>query len=388
MKITRAILIVGLLLALGGTALPGVAADSGVTVFVTSQRFEGGVMYWRSDTGLIWVLFNDGQVQAFPSTAYGRLPDNPFFGAPSGRIRPINGFGKVWGNYQTVRDRLGWATLPELGYVTRIVTRGSAVYLVQLDASVVQIDPNNTWHLASIIPQPAPSAPRIVSVQVQPDPVELGGSLRITWRVTGTDVVLIEGWDADSSSPSPFTVLTDLPLVGSTLVSVPASLKTDVRIVIWGANRAQGYSPVPMYERLVQSSVTVHVKRGAVQTDYSRAAFQRYERGFMIWRADTGAVMVFWGDQAGQVNLFPERTYGGLPDNPVSLETPPGRVRPVSGFGRVWGNFQVVRDQLGWALGPEEAYTTVIQTFTGTASDSFTVPDGRALYVTGTSWSF
>jgi hypothetical protein len=388
MKITRAILIVGLVLALGSTALPGVAADDGVTVAVTSQRFEGGVMYWRSDTGLIWVLFNDGLVQAFPSSTYGRLRDNPFRNPPPGRVRPINGFGRVWGCYRTVRDRLGWATLPELGFVTRIVTRGSSIYLVQLDGSVVQIDPNSTWHLASTIPQPAPSAPRIVSVQAQPDPVDLGGSLQITWQVTGVDLVLIELWDTDSPNPAPFTVLTDLPLTGSSLVGVPAILKADVRIVIWGANRARGYSPVTMYERLVQSSVTVHVKRGEVKTDYSRAAFQRYERGFMIWRADTGEVMVFWGDQAGQVNFLPERAYGWLPDNPVTQATPPDRVRPINGFGRVWGNFQTIRDQLGWAVGHEEAYTTVIQSFTATGSGSFTIPDGRILYVTGTSWSF
>ncbi len=203
--------------------------------------------------------------------------------------------------------------------------------------------------------------------------------------MTGTDLVLLEAYDAANLSV-PFTVLQGLPLAGSAPVTMPAVLSGEVQIRIWGANRYLYYSPVPMYLRLVQQTISVGVQQPAARTDYAPAAYQKYDGGFMIWRGDTGAVVVFWGASAGQTTVFPENVYGVLPDNP-SQAVPAGRVLPIMGFGKVWANYPAVRNGLGWALGPEESYTLTIQT-SGTGVESFRLPDGRWVNVTGTSWTF
>ena len=49
------------------------------------------------------------------------------------------------------------------------------------------------------------------------------------------------------------------------------------------------------------------------------------------------------------------------------------------------GNYTVVRNGLGYALGPEEAFTLTIQTTIWTHLDSYRLPDGRWARITGYS---
>lgn len=78
---------------------------------ITYEVFEGGYMMWWSNTGSIWVLYNNGQTEHFPSTRYGGFSDySHTVGAPAGRYIPPQGFGKVWSYFPHVRNRLGWAT--------------------------------------------------------------------------------------------------------------------------------------------------------------------------------------------------------------------------------------------------------------------------------------
>lgn len=274
------------LLAVAGAAVWPVAADSALTVYVTSQSFEGGRMYWRSDTGTIWVFVYTGQSYTFPVSSYSYLPDNPYSNQPSGYVRAINGFGKIWGSRSDVRSQLGWAYTSEIGFYTSIVTQGAypytTTYLTELDSRIIQINYNGTWQYVSSVPQPPPVVP-------QP-----GG------------------------------------------------------------------------------------------TDYTQAAYQKYERGFMIWRADAGRVIVFWGGQTGPVTTYEQNVYGLLPDNPIAY-VPVGCIRSINGFGKVWGNYPSVRAGIGCALGPEEAYTlTVIRSG---STQSFRLPDGRWAVVNGPTWT-
>ncbi len=84
------------------------------------QPFDSGLMFWRSDTHEIYVLFNDGTFWPFQDTwAEGRVL--PAEEPPAGHYQPVRGFGKVWAEgdklYRIdVRTRLGWATAPEQSY--------------------------------------------------------------------------------------------------------------------------------------------------------------------------------------------------------------------------------------------------------------------------------
>src|SRR5688572_198314 len=106
------------LLALVGIMLTAIFSVQAQDTYVTIQRFESGLMIWRSDNSTIYVLGNNGQALVYPSTSYSNLPDNPIFGTPPSRLRPIFGFGKVWGHAKKVRDLIGWPTLQEIGFKT------------------------------------------------------------------------------------------------------------------------------------------------------------------------------------------------------------------------------------------------------------------------------
>lgn len=114
------------------------------------QRFERGFMLWIAGTGDIFVFYDDGNYELFPLVSYTFRSDNPIFGPPPGRIRPIFGFGKVWGNFSTVRERLGWATQDEIGQLTgfsRSVRNGLTFFGFSLPSGpTVSVDPyQSTW---------------------------------------------------------------------------------------------------------------------------------------------------------------------------------------------------------------------------------------------------
>jgi LysM repeat protein len=115
--------------------------------------------------------------------------------------------------------------------------------------------------------------------------------------------------------------------------------------------------------------------------------FQPYEGGYMLWWAETGEIWVLSGAQNGSITTYPARSYGSLPDNPVGTATPTNRVRPIMGFGRVWGNFNNVRTQLGWATAPEQSYISMFSYDPASRKSIFTVPGGRTLYSDGSIWN-
>ncbi len=111
-----------------------------------------------------------------------------------------------------------------------------------------------------------------------------------------------------------------------------------------------------------------------------RINFQRFDNGFMFWRADNGEISVYIGQTSGTTIAYPSYTYGVLPDNPVTEATPYGHYRPAFGIGKVWGNYFNVRSNLGWATTPETSFVSSV-TRTGNGTFYFVIPDGRIVYV-------
>jgi hypothetical protein len=109
-------------------------------VFVAQQSFEGGQMidvierYGTAEYKTIYVLFGDGSVQRFQDTYRDGDPEPTVTPPPpAGRMAPVRGFGKVWreGTGARVRERLGWATGPEIGSPEGAILnfqRGTMVY--------------------------------------------------------------------------------------------------------------------------------------------------------------------------------------------------------------------------------------------------------------------
>ena len=115
-------------------------------------------------------------------------------------------------------------------------------------------------------------------------------------------------------------------------------------------------------------------------------AFQTFEHGYMIWFGDTGEILVL--ANSGALMRFPESVYAGLPDNPQPDTSPDGLVYPVSGFGRVWGNFANARNILGWGREEEFAYSTTLEIAADGSETILSIPDGRDIRVRQYDWSF
>ena len=102
----------------------------------------------------------------------------------------------------------------------------------------------------------------------------------------------------------------------------------------------------------------------------SWAAYERFERGFMIWVSNTDTFYVFHNiNDQGALRLTTVRgplqfLPGANPNNRVG-GAPAGLHEPISGFGLLWrGEIESVpnlRSQLGWAVEPEVGFQTTYQ---------------------------
>ena len=122
-----------------------------------------------------------------------------------------------------------------------------------------------------------------------------------------------------------------------------------------------------------------------------RGAFQPFERGFMLWRGDTGDIWVL--NNNGTTRYFSESDYSALPDNPVEALPPDDKSKPIRGFGRVWGNNPDIQETLGWALRSEVGYLVRWENVSliGNGAIGFLVnfPDGQhVLLRDNNTWHF
>jgi hypothetical protein len=84
------------------------------------QTFEHGRMIWVESQARIYVVFEDDR-----TPRWAQFPDNFKEGDPErddslvpppDLLQPVRGFGLVWRTNPRVRDRLGWATTPEVSF--------------------------------------------------------------------------------------------------------------------------------------------------------------------------------------------------------------------------------------------------------------------------------
>jgi hypothetical protein len=91
------------------------------------------------------------------------------------------------------------------------------------------------------------------------------------------------------------------------------------------------------------------------------AAWQPFERGGMLWRADENFIYTL--EPENRWRPFADRWREGDPAFDPNLSAPEGLHQPVRGFGLVWREKAEVRDLLGWATAEEQGFTAVIQEF-------------------------
>ncbi|GIV71350.1 sugar-binding protein [Caldilinea sp.] len=101
------------------------------------------------------------------------------------------------------------------------------------------------------------------------------------------------------------------------------------------------------------------------------AAYERFERGAMVWRSDTNLTYILYNDGSWELSNL---AWDGR-EIPTRGEPPPGLYRPERGFGYVWAMRDDVFARLGWATMPEKGFCAAIQPFEqGFALASAAVP--------------
>lgn len=355
-------------------AAPTIAQGERI-VYATTQRFEHGQMIWRADTSLIWVLVDGGTGFIFPANAYTNLPDNPIISKPDGtpaRLRPILGMGKIWGNIASVRDQLGWPIGPEIGFSMAVRSDTDTYYLSQLDNTIIQITSSGAWRRFA-----NPSEARILSLAASPNLARYGDDISVMWETSGAEMAIVEIYDANENAR--YAVYTDLPASGSVDIPVPATASAQLTIVVWAANKIFTEDGLyHTYQRLVFESVPLDIDTANIIGSTVQIAYQPFQHGFMIWRADTETIYVFYNDlDGGTYSAWEKAEYAAWPDNSDSA-APPGLIAPILGFGKVWQHEPNVQRGLGHATIWEQKYSTNIVTQDGELL-SLTLLDGRVI---------
>jgi hypothetical protein len=86
------------------------------TVRMIYQPFERGMMIWRIDDRLMYVLYDENNAYELHTNVQDMGDSVDHDKTPQGFIHPVRGFGSVWMEWPSVRSRLGWATAEETAY--------------------------------------------------------------------------------------------------------------------------------------------------------------------------------------------------------------------------------------------------------------------------------
>jgi hypothetical protein len=128
----------------------------------------------------------------------------------------------------------------------------------------------------------------------------------------------------------------------------------------------------------------------------TNAAYEPFERGFMIWRQDNQTIYVLLN--GGSFVPYLSDSYVNLP-NPTDT-APAGRYTPINGFGKTWNGLSyfgsLVRDKIGWATATEQGYTAQVSGYnieSAAKPDShiiISLPNGRTVDMGSAfgSWSY
>jgi len=130
---------------------------SGPALFTdgAEQHFEHGLALWNRSEDRIYVLIDHGLSQswrAFEDTWEESMPESdPALSPPGGLYQPIRGIGRVWREEFGIREQLGWALGPEVGYGTAIQRTSrfkyNDTYIKALDGGVWKLGPEGgSWH--------------------------------------------------------------------------------------------------------------------------------------------------------------------------------------------------------------------------------------------------
>lgn len=230
--------------------------------------------------------------------------------------------------------------------------------------------PTVTLSLAAQTPTATPSA----SVKLTVDPVDVrpGDVITMRWETTGVSPA---GWIAQlrliphGASHGPLTYeWFNLPASGEMQIPADGVDRERYRVMVQVFNVKQGggasaettirYPCPDAYFFGTRDNGTCP----ASAASSPQAAQQSFEGGRMVWLASTNQIYVLYGfASGGSVARVANTWANGEPESDPSITPPDGKYQPVRGFGKVWRENSAMREALGWALAPEQGFTSMYQ---------------------------
>jgi len=313
--------------------------------------------------------------------------------------------------------------LAVLGMVLSVTAPGCALFAPQtvggtrVGARTVAPTPAATRQPVST------AAPALAIESFTADAVALGdGRRRVTfaWRTRGASSVAIslrtryrfapfwghlapngtQIYEGETLYPNPRALLTARDLEGNT-VQEPLTLDWPCRYPYFFTAEAEVDCP------LAPHGLCTCPRHPAVIT---QAVEQLFENGRMIWFQGTDdepsypdKILVLFDDAVHEgepdfheAAFFEDTRTPGQPDRDPDLTPPLRLLRPARRFGTLWRRKTSVRERVGWATAPEQAFEGAWQRLATESlggSVLFITADGRLVFFTGWwmaggSWTF
>jgi len=188
-------------------------------------------------------------------------------------------------------------------------------------------------------------------------PTTVAGNEQVTfsWDITGNFIRAFVNGSTTGPSPVNFSVDSNR---GTQTVTIPDNIIGEhiIYLTVVDTNNVQYTSAITLnltcaYEWEIAVSPDVCPSSDLI---VSQGAYQEFEGGFMIWLpARPPSIWVFYDDGtfARYDDTWDNNSFT-IDDTPES-----GLFAPERGFGYLWNNTPIVRSNLGWATGFEQAYT-------------------------------
>jgi hypothetical protein len=293
----------------------------------------GHLSLWRStDNGATWSAWEEGALNGLDYTnQMSTASVSPVAADRGHRLFIGTADGEVW---MLDPAQMTWGE-------SVAVPGANAAVAQATPASTPTVAPTTTLTAAAVaLPTPTVSVAATTTTAV----AETTVTPAATAALTGTAAASPAPAETPAATPTP--VITAEPLAGDP----PAGLfRPEGSLgVIWGANpRIQ--QDLGWARQATPSAVA--------------GAFQHFEHGVMVWRADTGQIYVFLAD-AGTWQSFADTFEEGDPESDPRFAPPGGGLQqPIRGFGKVWRDNEALRKQLGWATAKEQAQSAEVQSF-------------------------
>lgn len=245
--------------------------------------------------------------------------------------------------------------------------------------------PTHTATRRPIQPTQLPD-PHVLSFTASPQETTPGGSILVSWQAVGetASLCIVTYWQVTFSC-------TTVPLQDAITFPLDATLRAPFTLEL----RVQGNGQEVTISNYI--SIICHASEWFFDVPpvtcpsdtptTTNAAFEPFERGFMLWLEDSDIIYVFFESPNHPVTMFYGPLYLVTPAAPVTDEPPDGFYAPTSGFGHIWRGevpgSENVRDWLGWATEPEYSFTATHQQVNYEYNTLFylSLPNGRILQV-------